>query len=238
MKTTEAANKYEKFTGVRGERVGRNRAEDFQEFNNDLNEERIISSYRPKERIFYYDNSQISMSYGQYNVEKCLIVLFIIIVTQACLIYNYYLILSYTSLTLLLSGTGVDLITSFLYLYFLIKLKSDQIFNKIPNSITNSSDILILLNLILKIVTLVFIYIEMNVLGVTAVVLFSLKFLIEFYFAVISVKIFMFCPCTLYLQEQTGKLWNWIKYYVFCCEVEEQQENPDYTKLEDLESFY
>jgi hypothetical protein len=236
MKTSDAANKYEKFSGARG--ASKNRVEEFNEFNNDLNEERIISTYRPKERIFFYDNSQISMSFGQYNVEKCLVVLFIMIVISALFIYNHYLILSNLSLMLLICGGGVDIITSFIYLYFLVKLKSEQIFNRIPSSLINSSDILILINLMIKLVTLVFIYMELYSLGFHSVILFTLKFLLDFYFAVISVKIFMFCPCTLYLQEQSTRLWNWIKYYVFCCDIEETPENPDYTKLEDLESFY
>jgi hypothetical protein len=138
---------------------------------------------------------------------------------------------------LILSGGALDIIISLLYLYFLIKLKSEQIFNKIPNAIINSSDVLILLNFIVKIVTITMIFVDISLLGITAIILFTFKFMIEFYFAVISVKLFMFCPCTLYVQEQSEKAWLWIKYYIFCCEVDEP-ENPDYTKLEDLESFY
>jgi hypothetical protein len=206
--------------------------------NRDLNEERIISEYRPKERVFYYDNSSISMSYGQHNIEKCLVVLFILIVYGSLLIYSYNLSLDILKYTLLTSGAAFDIIISFLYLYFLIKLKSNQIFNKIPLNLINSTDILILLNFLLKVVTIILIFVDYNILGWSALIFFSTKFLFEFYFAVISIKILVFCPCAVYLQEQTEKLWNCVKYYVFCCEIEEQSENIDYTKLEDLESFY
>ena len=237
MKTSEHGSKYERYIH-RDDYIGyRDRKEDFGEFNPDLNEERIISSYKPKEKVYFYDNSLISLSYGQYNVEKCLVVLFILIVYTAILIYDYYPLLSNFSFILLVSSGSVDIIISFLYLYFLLKLKSDQIFNKIPNAAVNSSDILIIANLVAKILTLVMIIVDYSILGLTAIILFVMKFLIEFYFNVISVKLFMFCPCTLYIQEKTEKVWNWIKYYVFCCEIEEP-ENPDYTKIEDLESFY
>lgn len=237
MKTSDHSNRYEKFAKHRNLAQGRQRVEDIPEFNQDLNEERIITTYHPKERNYYYDNSSISMSYGQYNVEKCLVVLFVLLVSSAILIYNYYFTLRLVSSILVISGAALDFIISCLYLHFLLKLKSEEIFNKIPTTLINSSDILIGISLAVKIASYIMIWVDYSLLGWSAVLLFSFKFLLEFYFAVISIKLLIFCPCTIYIQEQSEKLWNWIKYYVFCCEVEET-ENPDYTKLEDLESFY
>jgi len=237
MKTTDIGNKYGNFTQNRKDLINKNRFEDLEGFNQDLNEERIVSIYKPKERIFYYDNSQISMSFGQYNLEKCLIVQFILIILTACLLYEYSTNLDYLNCVLIFLGGGLDVIASIFYIYFLYKLKSNDIFNKLPNFAINLTDIMILINLFIKIFTIVMIYVDYSTLGVSALILFTLKFFIEFYFSVISVKLFMFCPCTLVLQEQTEKMWNWIKYYIFCCDVEEP-ENPDYTKIEDLESFY
>jgi hypothetical protein len=236
MKTSNQGNKYAKFLHLRLN-SGLNKPEESQVFNQEINEERIISEYRPKDRVYYYDNSSISMSYGQYNVEKCLVVLFILIVYSSLLLYSYYISLDNMSFILLISGAVFDVIISFMYLYILVKLKSDEIFNKIPLKVINSTDILIMINFFLKIVTIILIFVNYYNIGLSAILLFSTKFLFEFYFAVISIKLLIFCPCTVYIQEHSEKLWNWAKYYIFCCEVEET-ENPDYTKLEDLESFY
>jgi len=61
--------------------------------------------------------------------------------------------------------------------------------------------------------------------------------LLDTYFIVISLKLFMLSPCMIGIQEFLQRLWNNVKYYVLCCEVEEPDQ-PDYTKLEELESFY
>jgi len=236
MKTSDHSPKFERYQH-KNNLPDQHRLEDMQEFNQDPNEERIVATYKRKDRIFFYDNSSISMSYGQYNVEKCLVILFILVVYSALIIYSYCTLMDSLNFYLLVSSGILDLFISFSYLYFLVKLKSDQIFNRIPISIINVSDILILINFALKIVTMILLSVNYSILGLSAFICFIMKFLIELYFAMISVKLLMFCPCTLYVQEQTEILWNWMKYYVFCCEVEEQ-ENPDYTKLEDLESQY
>src|SRR5947208_3057401 len=87
MKTSEKQTRFVTFANQRKANTDRNRQEDFPQ---DLNEERIISSYKPKEKVYYFDNSAISLSYGQYNVEKCLVVLGILIAFSALFIYNYY----------------------------------------------------------------------------------------------------------------------------------------------------
>ena len=236
MKTEQ--NKFGQFNQNRNIHNIGQRQEELNDYQNDLNEERIISSYKAKEKIFYYDNSAISMSYGQYNVEKCLIVLFLLIVYSACLVYNYYLFLDNLKLIILIICFSLDIIVSFLYIYFLIKLKSDEVFNRIPTVVVNSTDIIILINFIVKIASIILICFDYATLGILALILFAIKFLIEFYFAIISVKILMFCPCSVYIQEQTEKLWIGIKYYVFCCEADNENENAEYTRIEDGESFY
>ena len=54
----------------------------------------------------------------------------------------------------------------------------------------------------------------------------------------IAVKLFLFCPGARYLQEQSEKIWSFVKFYVLCFEVEQEQDNGEYTKIEDIESFY
>lgn len=231
MKTTD-------LSGRKSEKLEKNKLteREFGNLNENLNEERIVYT-KPKHKNFYYDNSSISMSYGQYNVEKCLVVLLILLVYSSFLIYNYSLMVNTLNCILLFSGVGLDLIISVLYLYFLIKLKGDEMFNTVPMSLINSSDVLVVIDLVIKVATMIMIAVDYSVIGNLATGLFIFKFLIEFYFAVISIKLLIFCPCTNYIQEQTEKVWNWVKSHIFCLEVDEH-ESLDYTKMEDLESFY
>jgi hypothetical protein len=206
---------------------------------NPLNEERIVSTYHKDNKKFYYDNSSISMSYGQYNIEKCLFVLLFLITYSTCLGYYYYESFDYLTFVFLIIGGSIDVLISFMYLILLIKLRSDTIFNKIPTKLMSFTDLIILANFIVKISQFILVTLIFNQFDVLGIVLIIVKLLFEIYFTVISVKLFMFCPCSVYVQEQTQKLWNGIKYYIFCCEIQDMnnQENPEYTKLDDLDSF-
>jgi hypothetical protein len=235
MKTSEKQSKFQNFMQQRQANMDRGNPD----FPADLNEERIKSVYRPKERVYYYDNSQISLSYGQYNIEKCLIVLSVLILTSGLLIYNYFFSFSNISFVIFISTSSVDIIVAFIYLYFLIKLKSDENFNRIPIGAVNGSDVIIMLNFVMKLVLFIMVSSEYGTLGILAIILMSIKFLMDFYFTIISVKLLMFCPCTIWIQEATEKIWTTLKYYIFCCDQEAAEpENTDYTKIEDIESFY
>jgi hypothetical protein len=207
------------------------------DFPDELNEERIISKYKPREIIYYYDNSAISLSYGQYNIEKCLIVLTIILLLNLVIIYNYYPKFTRFVLISIIGSMAVDATISLLFLYFLYKLKSNIKFNKIYG--LNSLDILITLNFVMK--SILFIIMLVHNKTVVAIILLSVKFLVDFYFILLSVKILMFCPCSVYLLEFTEKIWTTLKKYLFCYDKENtatDPENYEYSKLEDIESFY
>lgn len=230
MKTTEYGNKPPNYAAPR------NKNQNLLENWTDPNEERIISPYQPKEKIYYYDNSTICMSYGQYNMERCLVVQFILIVYSAFLSYDYYLQINNLTFILLISTGGVDIIVTLLYIYFLNKLKSEKIFNRIPMFLSNLTDVVIMMNFVAKSILFVILCLQYFTIGLVAISLFAFKYLIEFYFAAISIKFLMFCPCSRFIQEQSEKLWAWIKLNVFCCDSELEKEN-DYSKIEDIESF-
>lgn len=234
MKTSENENKFSNFTQHRIEILRKERIDDAP-INESLNAERIITTYKNTKKI-YYDNSAISMSFGQYNLEKCLFILLFLIIYSTYIAYSYLDILDKTNLTFLIAGGVIDLIVSLIYLYLLVKLRSDTIFNEIPIGIMNISDYIIILNCFVKMITLIMAVVSYNLIGLLGIIIFSIKFLFDSYFVVVSVKLFMFCPCSLYVQEQTERIWNGIIYYIFCCEYE-RKENTEYTRLEDLESF-
>ena len=233
MKTSDVENKFSN-NPQRNEIIQKERIDDAP-VNESLNAERIISDYKKTNKI-YYDNSAISMSFGQHNIEKCLFVLLFIIIFSACVAYNYYTIIDTPFLISIITGCGVDLVVSIIYLYILLKLRSDNIFNKIPVSLITISDRIILANTVVKTIIFIMSIANYSLIWFSGFLLFFLKYVLEIYLALISVKLFMFCPCSIYVQEQTEKIWNGIKYYLFCCEIE-QQENFNYSRLEELDSF-
>jgi hypothetical protein len=233
MKTSDVENRFSN-NPQKNEIFQKERIDDAP-VNESLNAERIITDYKKTNKI-YYDNSAISMSFGQHNIEKCLFVLLFLIIFSTYLAFSYFLTLDKAFITSIVTGCVVDLIISLIYLYLLIKLRSDHIFNKIPIQMISVSDCIILANIVIKTISFLMSFANYKILGFLGFFLFLLKYLFDVYFTLISVKLFMFCPCSIYVHEQTENLWNSFKYYLFCCEIE-QAENMEYTRLEDLDSF-
>ena len=61
--------------------------------------------------------------------------------------------------------------------------------------------------------------------------------ILDTYFTIVSLKMFMHSNCMIDVREFLERLATTIKYYILCCEKDEP-EHQDYTKLEELESFY
>jgi hypothetical protein len=207
---------------------------------NYMNDDRIISTHKPKkQKIYYFDNYEISLSYGQANIEKCLIVILLCLTLSASLVYKYFFDLHTTILYIFIGSCFIDFIVTCLYLYFLFRLKSEQIFNQVPIGALDFSDLLILVNFIIKTTLFVFFCLHYTYIGLTGIALFTFKLILDIYYTLISVKFLMLCPCSIYVQEVTNKIWLNIKYYVCCCDVEQiEPENHEYTKIEEIESFY
>jgi hypothetical protein len=207
---------------------------------NYINDDRIISTHKHKnKKIYYFDNYEISLSYGQANIEKCLIVILMCLTFSATLIYKYFFDLHETILYIFIGSCFVDLIVTLFYLYFLFKLKAAQIFNNVPIGALDFNDLLILVNFITKIILFIFFCLHYTYIGLTGIALFTFKLLLDIYYTLISVKFLMLCPCSIYVQEITNKIWLNIKYYVCCCDVEQiEPDNHEYTKIEEIESFY
>lgn len=48
----------------------------------------------------------------------------------------------------------------------------------------------------------------------------------------------MFCPIIRTFQENLEKVIFYFKYYILCFDIEQEQISEEYTKIEDIESFY
>ena len=45
-------------------------------------------------------------------------------------------------------------------------------------------------------------------------------------------------PKSTNLLDFSERFMFYFKYYILCCDIEQEQENEEYTKIEDIESFY
>jgi hypothetical protein len=207
---------------------------------NYMHDDRIVSTHKPKrDKVYYFDNYEISLTYGQANIEKCLIVILICLSLSASLVYKYYLDLHETILYIFIGSCCLDFIITCFYLYFLFKLKSAQIFNQVPIVALDFNDLIILVNFFTKLTLFVFFFLHYTYIGFTGIALFTTKLLLDIYYTLISVKFLMLCPCSIYVQEITNKIWLNVKYYVCCCDVEQiEPDHHEYTKIEEIESFY
>lgn len=189
-----------------------------------------------KERSFFFNNSNICQYYGQSNIEKCIFILFFIITFTSTLLYHFFSLMNTFLFYAITTTLIADAISLVLYSFFLYRLRSENMFDNIPAQAIRMNDFLIVFNSIGK--SLVLVLVTLNFLGWVPFAFFAGKYLIEVYFMMIAVKLFMFCPGARFVQEQSEKFWNFVRFYIFCCEVEQEQEYNEYTRLEEIESFY
>lgn len=209
----------------------------FDVFNPNLDLEPKIAKYKRTQKKFYYDNSVISESYGESNIEKCLITILSDLFYTAVLGYVYVESFSQIKFYLLAISVVLDFLTSSHFIYLFYNLKNEGIFQKVSINSFSAIDLLIFFNFLNKLLLGVLIYLDNNFYYFWCLVFFTSKLILDTYFIMISIKMFMLSPCMIGIQEFFQRLWNNVKYYILCCEVEEPDQ-PDYTKLEELESFY
>lgn len=188
-----------------------------------------------KDNHFYFDNANICLYYGQSNIEKCIFLLFFLVSLTMTLLFHYVNQADCLLFYSIVATFTADCLSLLMYCFLLLRLKSDNLFNVIPHCVIQGNDYLIVLNLIAKAV--IFTLVCLNSFGVIPLAMFALKFLMDIYFTLVSVKLFLFCPGARLLQEQSEKMWTYVKVYFFCIEDQDQELN-EYMKIEDIESFY
>jgi hypothetical protein len=186
----------------------------------------------------YFNNASVSDKHGQENIESSLVILAIQILFTALLVYIYFNNLG-PLIVLLFIITGIfDIIVLTFYIYFVIKFKKEEIFTSLPKTCFSVSDVFNIANMLLKSINYVFIFIFSDEVEFWFTLNFTIKYFIDLYFFLTSIKIYMFCPCGIWLNDVLCGIWNWIKYYIFCCEIEETNSDMEYSRMEDMESFY
>jgi len=209
----------------------------FDIYNANINQESLFAKKKTNMKKFYYDNSVISQSYGQSNIEKCAIVITSTFFYTSILGYVYYEIFSNTKFYILTISIILDFFISLYFVCLSFSLKNEQLFQKVSVNSYSLIDILIFLNYLNKSILILFIFSDNSFYYLWCLIFFFIKFIFDTYFIMISLKFFMLSTCMIGIQEFFLRLWLNIKYYILCCEVEEP-DHPDYTKMEELESFY
>jgi hypothetical protein len=188
--------------------------------------------------INFYNNSNICYRFGQVNIEKALFVLLFQMIFTALLIYLYIYDIAKILIYLFLISAGIDMILMTIFIYFVMKFRQDEIFSTFSRGVSNFVDIVNSINLIFKFFNYTFIFFVIKDLTFFFCLWFTLKILIEIYFALITLKIFVFCSCTVWINEKLYGLFKMIQYYILCCETEEKEENKEHERFEELESNY
>jgi hypothetical protein len=186
----------------------------------------------------FHNNSNICYRFGQANIEKALFVLITQMILTALLIYIYIYELEKPIIYLFLISAGMDMILMTVFIYFVMKFRQDDIFSTFSRSLSNFVDVVNSINLLIKLMNYTALFFLVEELKFLFCFWFTLKFLVEIYFGLITVKMFVFCSCTIWLNEKLSKLFKWIQFYVFCCDVEDKEEGKEPEKCEELESNY
>lgn len=197
-----------------------------------VNKDKFVSN------INFYNNSNICYRFGQVNIEKALFVLLFQMIFTALLIYLYIYDIAKILIYLFLISAGIDMILMTIFIYFIMKFRQDEIFSTFSRGVSKFVDIVNTINLVFKLFNYAFIFYMIKKLSFFFCFWFSIKILIEIYFALITLKVFVFCACTVWINEKLYKLFSLVQYYIFCCESEEKEEFKEQEKYEELESNY
>ena len=203
---------------------------------------KMISQNNRKERELqkfnFHNNSSICYRFGQVNVEKGLIILILQMLLTALIIYYYLFELERVMVYLYVISSGIDAILMIIFIYFIIKFRRDEIFSQFSRGLSNFVDIINTINLLFKSINYVILFFLTNELTFFFCFWFTIKFLFDVYFSFTTLKIFVFCSCTIWINEKFYRLAKWIQYYLFCCEFEDKEDQKEPEKLEELESNY
>lgn len=190
------------------------------------------------QNIIFHNNSNICYRFGQANIEKALFVLITQMILTALLIYAYIYELEKVIVYLFLISAGMDLILVSIFIYFVMRFRQDEIFASFSRSLSNFVDVLNSINMLFKLLNYGVLFFIVEELSFLFCMWFTFKFLIEVYFGLITIKMFVFCSCTIWLNEKLYRMIKWIQHYVFCCDVDEKEEGKEPEKFEELESNY
>ena len=244
MKIIKENKNVEKITlNKKSSSINVNENEDDKLFNNEalLPSKMKFDNFRKEREMIIFNfnnNSSVCNRFGQVNTEKALILLTIQMILTALIIYYYIHNIEKVMIYLYVISSLFDAILVMILIYYIVKFRQDEIFSQFSRGLSNLFDIINSIDLIFKTLNFSIVFFLSDELSFFFCFWFSFKFILDFYFTFITLKIFVFCSCTLWINEKLYKLGKWIQYYLLCCEVEEKEEYKEPEKIDELESNY
>ena len=158
-----------------------------------------VGKKKPFDNIYNIDYTR-DFEINEYNIVKYLLMISLLFGFSAILfLYLYfYFDVDNVIFSFLITIMAIDLSILILYSYILISVKyNENYYVKIPLCLFYIIDCLILLNFILKLINVVYLIIlyEVNI-----IIWYSVKLLLDFYFFIITTKIFYLCKWFSYVQ--------------------------------------
>ena len=217
-----------------------NNKEDYDLNTNFLNKDRFDRRHRDvNDKARYYNNTNISDRHGQENIEYSLFILSSQILYSSFIVYIYLYELENLLFILFCISGILDLIILTFYVYFVIKFNKDEIFTDLPKSCISWCDMINIMSMSIKVINFFLLFLLSKQIDFNLALCFIIKFITDLYFFIISIKIYMFCPYGVWCSDLFNKIWLCVKYYLFCCEIDDSQSSDmEYSRMEDMESFY
>ena len=185
---------------------------------------------------YFLNNSDICNKYGQTNIENGLYCLIIISVLSGLIMYLYQNQLKSKMTYLIISSLIFDILLIFFYIYMRTRFHSNETNDIIPKKAIGINDISLILNFIFKVFLLVLAMIKYISLGF--IILFIVKFLLEFYFFMTCAKLLIFCPLFSTLEGFVLKISNRLSEFLDGNKTAFQTDENRYNVFEEIDSFY
>jgi len=177
----------------------------------------MIGRYKKKEIDFYYDNALISYSYGEFNIEKCIIIITIILILSITFLFIYFPIFSLMKTFLMLLTISLDTIILTFYSYVIYNLKKNEIFQRVSLRSYQIIEIVIFINYLTKLILGFATFFDNKFYIFWCLFFLIIKMILDTYFSILSLKIFMHSNCMINAREFFERLATTIKYYILCC---------------------
>ncbi len=185
------------------------------------------------------NETQISHKYGQEHFEKSLIIISIGIFYSSFIVYNFISKMDLINVILLLLTVSLDVSLLTIYVYFYHKFINDDFFTTLPIRYYNITDLLNILNILIKFINFVCLFVLNDSIQTIYLIVFSIKLLIDLYLFMISLKLYISCGIEEVISSSVILIWSYFKYYVLCIDPEENKDRYKRIEEDDQEnSFY
>lgn len=198
----------------------------------------IISRTDREIQVINFEKTNIKM--GQKSIEESLMIHLIQMIYTAIILYLFLDYFAGILVYLYLISGMIDIIILSFLIFFSLKFRNSEAFCNIPRNVFNTCEFINFIGLLLKSFNVSLIYSYTTKHKFSLYVSFAIKYLIDLYFCIMSLKMFKFCKFTIWLNHKVFSFFRWLKNLVFCYKEEDKitEEEEVFKKNEVLESNY